>query len=232
MEKRLLDLLRLVTEEYVATANPVGSQYLVERYGMDVSPATIRNWFAELEETGCLAQPHVSGGRIPTERGFCLYVEHFVREKAVSKKDRAALLEASNVPEEDGHRMKQVAKCLAELSGLAVVVGLQRADTFYTGLSQLFSQPEFKNWQHVVDLTGILDHLDDALSKLRVERFPEPRALIGRSCPFGPVCSSVVVSVKSNMLGVLGPMRMDYQRATSLITLASELCTKSNVLSS
>jgi transcriptional regulator of heat shock response len=73
---------------------------------------------------------------------------------------------------------------VAERSGQAVVVGLERADTFYTGLSQLFSQPEFKQWQRVVTLTEILDHLDEVLAGLRQSSYAKPRILLGRACPF------------------------------------------------
>ncbi len=217
MEERLLDLLRIVVEDYVATGEPVGSQRLVDEYALDVSPATVRNWFAELEEAGCLFQPHVSGGRVPTEKGFQTYVTHFVDSKPVSKREQEELKQAATRTLEDARRLKQVAKVLAELSGQAVVVGFERADTFYTGLSQLFTQPEFKNWERVVNLTEILDHLDEVLSALRTQRFSEPHILIGRACPFGPVCGSVIISFDGGICGVLGPVRMDYPRAFSLM---------------
>ena len=75
MDTRLHTIFRLAVEDYISTGNPVGSQYLVERYKLDMSPATIRNWFADLEEAGYLMQPHTSGGRIPTEDGFRHYTD-------------------------------------------------------------------------------------------------------------------------------------------------------------
>jgi heat-inducible transcriptional repressor len=70
MDAKLLQLLKLVTEEYIASAEPVGSQALVQRHGLEVSSATVRNWFSALDEAGLLQQTHTSGGRIPTEDGF------------------------------------------------------------------------------------------------------------------------------------------------------------------
>jgi heat-inducible transcriptional repressor len=75
LEPRSEAILRAIIEEYVATAQPVGSQTLVVKYGLGVSPATVRNVMAELESAGFLGHPHTSAGRQPTDRGYRLYVE-------------------------------------------------------------------------------------------------------------------------------------------------------------
>jgi heat-inducible transcriptional repressor len=75
LDPRSQQILRAIIEEYVITAEPVGSQTLVERYGFAVSSATVRNVMAELEEAGYLSHPHTSAGRIPTDAGYRLYVE-------------------------------------------------------------------------------------------------------------------------------------------------------------
>jgi len=75
LEPRSEAILRAIIEEYVATAQPVGSQTLVVKYGLGVSPATVRNVMAELEQAGFLGHPHTSAGRLPTDRGYRLYVE-------------------------------------------------------------------------------------------------------------------------------------------------------------
>ncbi len=78
LDLRAQAILRAVIEEYVATATPVGSQALVERYGLAVSSATVRNVLAELELAGLLTHPHTSAGRIPTDSGYRYYVESIV----------------------------------------------------------------------------------------------------------------------------------------------------------
>ena len=223
MDERLTKLLQVAIDEYIATAEPVGSQHLVQRYRLDVSPATIRNWFTELEEAGYLAQPHTSGGRIPTEAGFRLYAELFVRPRSSSKRERDVLERAAQVPREDGRRLKSIAKALAELSNQATFVGLMEADTYYTGLTQLFSQPEFKNWKQVVSLTEVLDHLDETLDALRRQQYLEPYLMLGKDCPFGAICGSIVLSVEDGIIGILGPLRMNYQHAFSLLVTAKHL---------
>src|SRR3990170_839391 len=78
LDLRAQAILRAVIEEYVATATPVGSQALVERYGLGVSSATVRNILAELETNGLLTHPHTSAGRIPTDAGYRFFVESIV----------------------------------------------------------------------------------------------------------------------------------------------------------
>ncbi len=78
LDLRAQAILRAVIEEYVTTATPVGSMALVERYGLGVSSATVRNILAELEANGLLTHPHTSAGRIPTDAGYRFFVESIV----------------------------------------------------------------------------------------------------------------------------------------------------------
>lgn len=220
MEPRLSQLLRTVVDEYVSTGEPVGSQSLVERHHLDVSAATVRHWFAELESDGYLVQPHTSGGRMPTEKGFHFYVQAFVVEQPLVKREREEIGRAAQAAGE--RRMKQTARAISDLADLAVVVGLNATDTFYTGLSLLFAQPEFRNWQRVVSLTEVLDRLDDTLADLRRRAFVPTEILLGRECPFGSACGSVIGSAGGVVIGILGPIRMDYQHAFSLMIEAEK----------
>ncbi len=223
LDKHLLDLLRRVVEAYLSTAEPVGSQSLVEDGRMEVSSATVRNWFLELERGGYVTQRHTSSGRVPTERGFQTYVDHFVRTKSLSAREQE-LLHRILMQKDTEQRLKQGTKMLAELSGQAAFLGWNRADTYYTGLSQLFAQPEFGEWQQVISLSEVLDHLDETLHRLRKTVDSSPRILLGKSCPFGPACSCVIARVGTDgVWGMLGPMRMDYSRVLSLLQAAQDL---------
>lgn len=88
---RQQELFEIVVEEFIKSARPVGSEFLAENYDLEVSPATIRNDLAHLEELGLLAKPHTSGGRIPTSRGWHFFVEE-VREPDVFSKEEMARL--------------------------------------------------------------------------------------------------------------------------------------------
>jgi heat-inducible transcriptional repressor len=91
LDDRKLDVLRAIIEDYVATQEPVGSKALVERHNLRVSPATVRNDMAVLEEEGYIRQPHTSAGRVPTDRGYRLFVDRLSRVKPLSPAERRAI---------------------------------------------------------------------------------------------------------------------------------------------
>jgi heat-inducible transcriptional repressor len=90
-DERRLDVLRAIVEDYVATHEPVGSRSLLERHQLGVSPATIRNDMAVLEDEGFISQPHTSAGRIPTEKGYRIFVDRLATVKALSPAERRAI---------------------------------------------------------------------------------------------------------------------------------------------
>jgi heat-inducible transcriptional repressor len=91
LDERKLTVLRAIVEDYVSTTEPVGSKSLVDRHHFDVSPATIRNDMAVLEEQGFIAQPHTSAGRIPTDKGYRLFVDRLSGVKPLSAAERRAI---------------------------------------------------------------------------------------------------------------------------------------------
>lgn len=90
-EDRKLAVLRAIVEDYVATQEPVGSKTLVERHQLGVSPATVRNDMAALEEEGLIAQPHTSAGRVPTDKGYRFFVDRLTSVKPMSAAERRAI---------------------------------------------------------------------------------------------------------------------------------------------
>ena len=91
LDDRKLDVLRAIIEDYVSTQEPVGSKALVERHRLGVSPATVRNDMAVLEDEGFIAQPHTSAGRIPTDKGYRLFVDRLTSVKPLSAAERRAI---------------------------------------------------------------------------------------------------------------------------------------------
>jgi heat-inducible transcriptional repressor len=90
-DERRLAVLRAIVEDYVATQEPVGSKALVERHGLGVSPATVRNDMAALEEEGLITQPHTSAGRVPTDKGYRLFVDRLTTIKPMSAAEKRAI---------------------------------------------------------------------------------------------------------------------------------------------
>lgn len=91
LDDRKLQVLKAIITDYVASREPVGSKALVERHNLDVSAATVRNDMAALEEEGYITQPHTSAGRIPTDKGYRLFVDKLARIKPLSAAERRAI---------------------------------------------------------------------------------------------------------------------------------------------
>ena len=91
MEDRKLEVLRAIVEDFIATNEPVGSKALVDRHNLGVSPATIRNDMAALEDEGLIAQPHTSAGRVPTDAGYRLFVDRLTQIKPLSGAEKRAI---------------------------------------------------------------------------------------------------------------------------------------------
>jgi heat-inducible transcriptional repressor len=91
LDDRKLAVLRAIVQDFVSTEEPVGSKALVERHNLGVSPATIRNDMAVLEEEGYITQPHTSAGRIPTDKGYRLFVDRLASVKPLSAAERRAI---------------------------------------------------------------------------------------------------------------------------------------------
>src|SRR6478609_246289 len=121
-EDRRLAVLRAIVEDYVSTREPVGSKALVERHRLGVSPATVRNDMAALEEEGLIAQPHTSAGRIPTDKGYRFFVDRLTTLKAMSVAERRAISSFL----EDAHDLDDVVqrsvRLLAQLTQQVAIV--------------------------------------------------------------------------------------------------------------
>lgn len=128
-EPRKLEVLRAIVEDYVHTREPVGSKALVERHHLGVSSATIRNDMAALEEEGLIAAPHTSSGRIPTDKGYRLFVDQLSSVKPLSAAERRAisvLLEGSTDLDDV---LERTVRALAHLTNQVAVVQYPRSAT-------------------------------------------------------------------------------------------------------
>src|SRR5262249_4562202 len=103
LEDRPREILRLIIRSYVTSGEPVGSRTLAKSMEWKLSPATIRNIMADLEDEGYLAQPHTSAGRIPSEKGYRFYVDNLADSGRLSKSDEryiSRMLAESDSPED------------------------------------------------------------------------------------------------------------------------------------
>lgn len=228
MDERKNKLLKSIIDEYVDSAEPIGSSLIVEKYELKVSPATIRNEMMELEKDGYIYQPHTSAGRIPTEKGYKYYVDNFLKKRVISqsvKNNLMALLGQKDLSEE--MKIKNIAKTLAQDSNEAVIAAFEAMNIYYTGISNLFSQPEFYEHRLVCNISEVIDSMDKVIYQCYNKIESKENILIGRENPFSNVCSSVMAKFnfanKNILICILGPMRMDYNKNLGLVEYVREM---------
>lgn len=122
LEERRLAVLRAIVEDYVSTHEPVGSKALVERHNLGVSPATIRNDMAALEDEGFIAQPHTSAGRVPTDRGYRLFVDRLSSVKPLSPAERRAIQQFLDESVDLDDVMARTVRLLAQITRQVALV--------------------------------------------------------------------------------------------------------------
>lgn len=132
LNERKQRLLMALVERHIRHGQPVGSKTLATGSGLAVSPATIRNLMAELEDMGLLASPHTSAGRVPTERGYRLYVDTLLASSTMERRDNARLrdeLRQMLAPDQSPEALvSQASRSLAELTRMAGLVAVPRRD--------------------------------------------------------------------------------------------------------
>jgi heat-inducible transcriptional repressor len=176
LDDRKLEVLRAIVEDYVRTEEPVGSKVLVERHGLGVSPATIRNDMAFLEEEGYIAQPHTSAGRVPTDKGYRLFVDRLSTIKPLSSAERRAISAFLDNAVDLDDVVGRTVRLLAQLTRQVAVVqypSLTRATVRHvelvalstTRLMLVLITNSGRVEQRVIDLPGFVD--DDVLADLR-----------------------------------------------------------------
>ena len=115
--------------EYVATGAPVGSRTLSKKAGLDLSPASIRNVLADLEDAGYLRQPHTSAGRVPTDRAFRLFIDALMQVRTLTTDDESSIRGKFESLEPGQNVMRETGRLLSDLTGTAAVVVAPRAQT-------------------------------------------------------------------------------------------------------
>lgn len=225
MDARPQQLLRLIIDDYIKTAEPVGSKYLVEQYALDISPATVRNEMSLLEEEGYLRHAHTSSGRIPTEKAYEWYLRGNVT-KATDTTKATAAFETFERETNKESSVKSIAKRLTEISGETAIVAFDPNWSFFTGMSNLMQKPEFHD--SVPALAELVDQFDAVVSDMFDRVSHEPQVFIGSHNPFGDQMTTIIVrydfpNTAGGILGLVGPMRMDYARNLALLEAAKKI---------
>ena len=221
MNERQKKLLNLIISEHINTAEPVGSGFLVEKTGLELSSATVRNEMADLEKEGFIYQPHTSAGRVPTEKGYQFFVDNFVEKREIKATWLKSFEQVLKGKLAKDQLLKQLAKEVVELADATVIVAFDKNNIYYTGLSNLFKKPEFSAQNLIQDISEVIDHLDVEVAKI-FDKINKVEVLIGKKNPFGSDCSSIIGKYhlkdkKSGLFIILGPKRMDYGKNLALV---------------
>lgn len=219
-EDRKKKVLQAIINHFVETAEPVGSNTILVSYQFHVSPATIRNDMMILEEEGYIYQPHTSAGRIPTDKGYRLFVD----EMADYEKARQEALQALTTIREK-YRVEKVREKLYDAVSLlaratnsvSFATTPDNPRAFFLGMSNVLRQPEFSNSVHASEVIEVLereDHFVKTLASLDIN--DNVRTFIGEEniLPQIQSCSIIVTKYEDDgyegYLGILGPKRMNY----------------------
>jgi len=228
INQRQLRVLAATIQEYVVTAQPVASKVLVEKYDFGVSSATLRNDMAALEEAGLLRQPHTSAGRVPTERGYRLYLEQFVEKRTEISRPTQMMKRVVDTAQSPRGLVRDMAQHLMKLSGETAVASLDTGWSHYTGISQLFNKPEFCDVEMLHRLSRAVDRFDDVLRDIFPQVNNDVNVWIGGENPFGEQMATVLVKYELpngmvGMLGLVGPLRMEYEKNIRLLEQAKSV---------
>lgn len=224
---RQAKILAQIIEEYAETASPVGSVTMAKLF--NVSPATIRAEMARLESMGLIAQPHTSAGRVPTDAGYRYYVNNLSENNPTTEEDRwmYALEKRVSSQSRADAAIRGAVDSLVELTGnlgLATIGG----QLYLSGISRLFTQPEFVDTSRVQAVAKLLDNLEPWLR----EAAPGEalNIFIGHENPIGKnsEVSLIISKFRSpfsdrSYIGVLGPTRQNYIRVMGLVKYAGRM---------
>lgn len=231
MTDRQAKILFAIIEQYAEVASPVGSVLLAKNFG--VSSATIRAEMARLEEMGYIEHPYTSAGRIPTDKGYRFYVNNVSEQMPVTEPQpqidrnaRAIDLRVKSAGK-SAYAIKSAVDSLVEITHNLAIATI--GDQLYmSGISYLFSQPEFNDGTAIHEVARLLDNLEPWLREASPN---EPLSVyIGTENPIGKTsgCSLIISRFRSpysdaSYIGVVGPTRQSYKQVMGLVRHTGEM---------
>ncbi len=216
---RQTQILKALIDEYIDTAEPVGSDALEKKYNLGVSPATIRNEMVALTKAKFFRQPHPSAGRVPTPTAMKFYIDQLMEEKQMSVAEEVKAKEQiwdSRRNLED--LVEEATHALAESTQNLAVGALDKGKVWHSGYHNVFRKPEFADLQMCADLFRFIEEAQ-RINELFFgrETFESPvEVLFGEDigwpelAPLGIATTHFKVRGKSGALGVIGPARLRY----------------------
>ena len=219
LTQRQIQILKSLIEEYIETAEAVGSETLEKKHNLTASPATIRNEMVRLEELGYLKKPHTSAGRVPTPMAMRFYVKQLMKEKELSVAEEVALKEGVwDYREREQQCLRMLTKSLAEKTKALAILTTRSGDIYAAGYANILDMPEFYDIDITRNLLTALDEFDNFESMFGALSDDEDiHILLGEDLgprlrgPYGFVFTRYHTSLDMHgEIGVLGPTRLNY----------------------
>ena len=218
--ERQKTILESLVEGYIQSAHPISSQWLEEEAGFDFSPATIRNELFALTERGYLEQPHVSAGRIPTDRGYRFVVDEIMQE----------MEERKQKPEQEITDYFSLLEQLTHSSSV-LVLGYRPGSrmVWKEGWEHVLREPEFAERESLWNLTRFIEDVEKKMGDFLPAKAME--VYIGKENPFSKVKDFAIIvrrysshnkqeglPSQAGLVAMVGPKRMEYEKNIELIT--------------
>ncbi len=219
LTERQVQILKNLIEEYIETADPVGSETLEKKHNLSASPATIRNEMVRLEELGYLKKPHTSAGRVPTPDAMKFYVRQLMKEKVLSVAEEVAMKEKVwDFREKEEQCLRAVVKSLADKTRTLAIATTDDGGMYAAGYAHILDMPEFYDIDITRGLLSAMDEFEVLRSMcLAAADDEEIHVLLGDelgpqlSGPYSFVFTRYQTPMQLNgEIGVLGPSRLNY----------------------
>jgi heat-inducible transcriptional repressor len=219
LTERQAQILKVIIQEYINTAQPVGSVTLEKKYSLGVSPATIRNEMSALTKSGFLHQPHTSAGRVPTPMALKYYVRELLKEEELSVAEEVAVKEKVWDHRFDADRfLKEITRTLAQRTKALAVACTKSGSLYHAGYSHILACPEFYDIDVTRAVLNTIDELNQIQALFSKALGDDPvHILIGDDFDneffqqLGLIFTNFSASENfSGSLGIIGPNRFDY----------------------
>ena len=236
IQQRKDRILAIVVGRYIKTVSPVGSQYITEEHDLDVSPATVRNILADLEEEGYLTHPHTSAGRMPTQQGYRYYVDHLMNEIQLLEEEKHRItLEYKRHARQLEDLLEKTSQVISDLTHYTSIVSLDDGDVhkiICKGTSYVVGYPDSTDIIKMQAILNILEEKERIMELINRSLEKKIKIYIGHEMALKDMesCSLAISRFEKNgvkgRIAVLGPTRMQYDRVVSTLEYISQILSR------
>lgn len=233
LTQRQIEILKSIIEEYINTAEAVGSETLEKKYNLSASPATIRNEMVRLTDMGYLKKTHTSSGRAPTSQGLKFYVKQLMKEKDLSVTEEVALKESLwDYKDKTDKFLRELTKSLALKTKSLAILSTNEGDIYAAGYANILDMPEFFDIDITRSLLSAIDEFDylKNLCEKAEEDDEDTHILMGEELgpklppSYGFVFTKYQTPANiSGQIGVIGPVRLNYTNVIPTVRYFGDL---------